>query len=142
MLLPLWLMLLPLFCRLDYTVLVADVIATSIMIDWLILLPRWLMLLPLSLGCWLMFFAMVVDVKTTQGRMFYGRCYGHLWLMLLHTWSAFILSLVLRCCTEPHPIYVADGICQYSCLGMDYWPLCTGLLLWSLRGCGPLSPVW
>ena len=87
-------------------------------------------------------FAMVVDVKTTQGR-------NVLWQMLwpfgadvIATWPAFILSLVLRCYTEPHPIYVADGICQYSCLGMDYWPLCTGLLLWSLRGCGPLCQVW
>ena len=29
----------------------------------------------------------------------------------------FILILVLGCYTEPHPIYVADGIYQHFCLG-------------------------
>ena len=35
-------------------------------------------------------------------------------------WSAFILILVLRCSAEPHPKYVAAGICLYFYLGMDY----------------------
>ena len=30
----------------------------------------------------------------------------------------FTLVLVLRCFLEPHPICVADGICQYFCSGM------------------------
>ena len=33
--------------------------------------------------------------------------------------SQLISILVLRCLTEPHPIYVADGICLHFYLGMD-----------------------
>ena len=41
--------------------------------------------------------------------------------MLLPWWQMeFILSLVLRCLAEPHPKYVADGICLCFYLGMDY----------------------
>ena len=40
-----------------------------------------------------------------------GRCYS--------PGSMIILILVLGCYTEPHPIYVADGIYQHFCLGMD-----------------------
>ena len=37
--------------------------------------------------------------------------------------TCFISALVLDRCTEPHPIYGADGICLCSCSGMDYCPL-------------------
>ena len=52
-----------------------------------------------------------------------------------------ILILVLGCYTEPHPIYVADGIYQHFCLGMDYWPWYKELLLWLSWVSGPLSPL-
>ena len=61
------------------------------------------------------------------------RCYNHpgwmgfFWQMLkpivvdvITTGQLFTLGLVLRCLTEPHPKCVADGICQYFYLGMDY----------------------
>ena len=69
---------------------VADVVTTSVLADVI---------------------AMVVDVKTTQGDWYYGRCWSHMWLVLLPQ-SASILILVLRCWAEPHPKYVADGTCQ------------------------------
>ena len=40
--------------------------------------------------------------------------------------------LVLGCYAEPHPIYVADGICQYSSLGMDYELLYTITIIFML----------
>ena len=93
------------------------------------LLPQWLMLLPLGTFVLADVIAMVADVITTQG------VYGVVWQVLkpivvdvITTGQQFIVVLVLRCLTEPHPKCVADGICQYSYLGMDYLPLCTRLL--------------
>ena len=52
---------------------------------------------------------------------------GVFWQMLkpivvdvIMTGQLFTLGLVLRCLTEPYPKCVADGICQYFYLGMDY----------------------
>ena len=102
-LLPWWLMLLPLSCRLCYyngnwcfcsmfvvwlagvIAMVADVIATytySVLADVI---------------------AMVVDVITIQGvYIVWQMLKPYMWLMELR--SAFILSSVLRCWTEPYPI--------------------------------------
>ena len=44
-----------------------------------------------------------------------------MWQMLLPL-GGFILTLVLCCSTEPHPIYEAGCICLYFCLGMDCSP--------------------
>ena len=85
--------------------------------------------------------AMVVDVKTTQG------VYRCVWQMLkpivvdgITTGQQLFLSLVLRCEEEPCPKCVADGICQYFYLGMDYLLLCTRLLLLFSRGYGSSLP--
>ena len=68
---------------------------------WLMVLPsgRWNGHCRVEDGKWLMLLPL-------------GRCYG--------PGSMFILILVLGCYTEPHPIYVADGIYQHFYLGMDY----------------------
>ena len=68
---------------------------------WLMVLPsgRWNGYCRVEDGKWLMLLPL-------------GRCYG--------PGSMFILILVLGCYTEPHPIYVADGIYQHFYLGMDY----------------------
>ena len=50
----------------------------------------------------------MVDVMT---KLADGIAIGSVFLMLI---------LVLRCYTEPHPRYVADGTCQYFYSGMDY----------------------
>ena len=54
----------------------------------------------------------------------------------------FMLILVLRCYTEPHPRYMADGTCQCFYSGMDYWPWCSELLWWFSLGSGPLFPLY
>ena len=79
------------------------------------------MLLPLGTFVLADVIAMGPDVITTQ-----GEC-GFFWQMLkpivfdvITTGQLFTLGLVLRCLTEPHCKCVADGICQYFCLGMDY----------------------
>ena len=88
-----WLMLLPIY--------VADVIATFCGIMW------WQMLLPggrWNSHCrmggieWLMLLPQ-------------GRCYCH--------GSMIYFNLSSGMLTEPHPIYVADGTCQYFYSGMD-----------------------
>ena len=61
-----------------------------------------------------------------------GWCYYHR-ADVIAMGQCSILILVLRCFPEPHPICVADGICQHFCSGMDYWPLCIEsplLLIW------------
>ena len=84
----------------------------------------------------------VIRLRADDVTLFYcGRCYcqvadgialGELtyycladviamWQMLSPL-GGFILVLVLSCSTEPHPIYEADGICLYFCLGMDCSP--------------------
>ena len=93
----------------------------------------------------------VVDGKTTRlVADCIGWCYCHGgrwndhpgWMCLLagvkaiNGWwnyhrSALILGLVLRCLAEPHPKYVADGICQCFYLGMDCWPLYIWPFWWS-----------
>ena len=87
---------------------------------WLMVLPsgRWNGHCRVEDGKWLMLLPL-------------GRCYS--------PGSMFILILVLGCYTEPHPIYVADGIYQHFCLGMDYWPWYKELLLWLSWGSGPPS---
>ena len=89
---------------------------------WLMVLPsgRWNGHCRVGDGKWLMLLPL-------------GRCYS--------PGSMIILILVLGCYTEPHPIYVADGICQHFCLGMDYWPWYKELLLWLSWGSGPPSPL-
>ena len=76
-LLPWWLMLLPLSCKLYK---MADVIAMVAVFFfffflWLMLLPQWLMLLPLGTLVLADVIAMVADVITTQGDWgAFGRC--------------------------------------------------------------------
>ena len=72
------------------------------------------MLLPLGTFVLADVIAMGSDVITTQ-----GEC-GFFVVDVITTGQLFTLGLVLRCLTEPHPKCVADGICQYFCLGMDY----------------------
>ena len=77
------------------------------------------MLWPLNAMCLLMVLpsgrwnghCRVEDVKWLMSLPL-GRCYS--------PGSLFISILVLGCYTEPHPIYVADGIYQHFSLGMDY----------------------
>ena len=66
---------------------------------WQVLLPQWLMELPLR-------------VRQSVLNMMCGRWNNH---------CQQVISIgVLRCQPEPHPIYITDGICQCSYLGMDY----------------------
>ena len=49
------------------------------------------------------------------------------------------LVLILLFCVKPHPICVADGICQYFYWGMGHWPLwtdqhCDTILWWKMPG--------
>ena len=50
-----------------------------------------------------------------------GRCYNQVGRWNCHRVCLFfMLILVLRCYIKPHPIYVADGICQCFYPWMDY----------------------
>ena len=136
----LWQMLLPLMY-----VTVADVIAIIhcwlmllpfyvLLIVWQMLLPLWLVVLPFDSLMWFMW--QMLFAKVADGIVYQGGC--GLWsdvIAISGRWNSdsvtcFISDLVLDCCTEPHPICGADGICLCSWSGMDYWPLYIGLLLW------------
>ena len=105
-----------------------------LILDWCYV--HWLMLMPtyITIGV----IRLRADVIALVG---YGRCYCHVadgiatgwtilfWLadviamwQMLSPLGGFILTLVLNCLTEPHPIYEAGGICLYFCLGMDCSP--------------------
>ena len=115
MLLPLRLMLLPFVLFM----VLADVIANfycNVVAD---VIAKWQMLWPLQGGWW-----------------YCGWCYCHRADGIV-IGQYFTLVLVLRCYQEPHPIYVADGICQHFCLGMDCWPLYIEPLLLPFWGCFP-----
>ena len=77
--------------------------------------------------------AIVADgITTIIHATIYGRCYSQGGLDVIATrvvgWCvgrcnsqvSITLMIVLGCYVECHPIYVADGICQYSSLGMVY----------------------
>ena len=106
------------------------------MIVWQILLPLWLVVLPFD-NFDMIDVICVADVICQGGRWtsLLGGC--RLWSDIItisgrwnsHRVTCFISTLALDCCTEPHPICGADGICLCSCSGMDYWPLYIGLLL-------------
>ena len=87
-------------------------------------------------------YSQVADGITTQEWvMVFGRCYDQVGRWNSHRVCFLMLILVLRCYTEPHPRYVADGTCQYFYSGVDYWPWCRELLWWFSLGSGPLSPL-
>ena len=147
-----WLMLFPLVCwnwvkcetsMAGVIANVADGMATvkSMFIGWCYCqCGRWYSHLMNIVG-WQMLLPSVADGITTNCTCnIYGRCYSLGGLDVIATrvvWCvgrcnsqvSITLILVLRCYAEPRPIYVADGICQCSCSGMDYLLLYTELLL-------------
>ena len=85
-LLPPWLVVLPLVFDMIDVIYVADVICQG---------GRWN-----SLPRWMWFMV---------------RCYNHKWQMEWPQGTCFASDLVLDCYTEPHPICEADCICLCSC---------------------------
>ena len=130
LLLPKWLVLLPL-----------EVVWAGVIALWLMLLPliiRFFRLMLLPYGwcyCHLLFSRLML----LPG----GWCYCHHVVLadviafrlmelsivgVVGRWNSHwvnALVLILLFCVIPHPIYVADGICQYFCWGMGHWPLWT-----------------
>ena len=64
----------------------------------------WQMLEP-----WFKITLIVTGVKLLDAKIFF-------FFFMLY----FILVYILACSSESHPIYLADGICLYSYLGMDH----------------------
>ena len=86
----------------------ADVIAR-----WQMLWPLFMYVMADVIAKWQM------ELPLRVGDML-GRCYNQVGRWNSHrVYLFFMVLLVLRCYTEPHPIYVADGTCQCFYLGMD-----------------------